>query len=68
MFDLFGAWFWEYSHVADLSLCLHRHPCLLSLPISSNAWLRLDILLDYFISPLVTSSKVMTSFSTVHCC
>lgn len=67
--DLFGAWFWEYSHVADLSLCLHPpHPLFAQGPISSNAWLRLDILLDYFISPPVTSSKVMTSFSTVHCC
>lgn len=60
--DLFGAGLWEYGHVADLSLWLHYPACLLSLPISSNAWLRLDILLDYFISPPVTSSKVMISF------
>lgn len=67
-FDLFGAWFWEYSHVADLSLCLYDRSCLLSLPISTNARLGLDILLDYFISPPVTSPKLTASFSTVHCC
>lgn len=37
--DLFGASSWEYSHIGDLSLCLQHHPCLLSLPISSNAQL-----------------------------
>lgn len=66
MLDLFEVWFWEYSHVADLALCLH--PCLLRLPISENTLLRLDILLDYFISSPVTSSKVIISFSTVLCC
>lgn len=43
------------------------HPlCLLSLPISSNAWLGCDSLLDYFISPSVIFSRAMAPF--FNCC
>lgn len=60
--DLFDAQSWEYSQVADLSLCQRHLWCLLSLPVPSDAWLGLDTWLDYFISPPVTSCKSYNFF------
>lgn len=59
--DLFGAWFWECGFVADLShsRLLHRL-CLLILPIPSKASLGFDNVLDFFIMPGITSSRVVT--------